>query len=89
MNKWAKQPFIGGLTYFLKEMNRLERNPELEHPKMQEENIQVEKLVLKDHWLSVRMISEAVGISVGTADTISVPSKFSPPVKMPEIVRTF
>ena len=69
----SKATFYRWFNRFSKGNEQVEDEPRSGAPKTarKEENIQeVEKLVLKDRRLSVRMISEAVGISVGTVDTI-------------------
>ena len=44
-------------------MNRLRLNPDLKHQKVQ-------RLVMQDRRISVRMISKAVGISIGPVKTV-------------------
>ena len=81
MGRRAKQVYIGGLTDSMKEMNRLGMNPE---------NIEeVRRLVMQDHRITVRMTSEAVGISIGTVETVltedlklhTVCTKFVPKIR--------
>ncbi|XP_066980118.1 uncharacterized protein [Macrobrachium rosenbergii] len=67
------QPSPQLAPYFLTEMNRLRMNPDLEHRKVhaRRKNIEeVQRLVMQDHQISVRMLSEAVGISIGTVETV-------------------
>ena len=69
----SKATFYRWFNRFSEGNEQVEDEPRSGAPKnaRKEENIQeVEKLVLKDCQSSVRMISEAVGISVGTVDTI-------------------
>ena len=69
----SKATFYRWFNRFSKGNEQVEDEPRSGAPKnaRKKENIQkVEKLVLKNCRLSVRMISEDVGISVGTVDTI-------------------
>ena len=87
----SKATFYRWFRRFYKRNEQVEDEPRSGAPKnaRKEENIQeVEKLVLKDRRSSVRMISEVVGISVGTVDTIltnnlklhKVCAKFAPKI---------
>ena len=67
----SKATFYRWLKRFYQGYEQVKDEPRSGAPKnaRKEENIQeVKKIVLKDRRSSVRMISEAVGISVGTAD---------------------
>ena len=69
----SKATFYRWFNRFPEENEQVEDEPRSEAPKnaRKKENIQVvEKLALKDRRSSVKMISEAIGISVGTVDTI-------------------
>ena len=55
------------------DMNKLKMNTDLEHQKLHATRKTFrtwKKLVMQDRQLSVRMIFEVVGVSVGTVDTI-------------------
>ena len=73
-DEWISQAsFYRWFNRFSETNEQVKHEPRSGAPKSasKEENIQeVQRLVMQDRRMSVRMISEAVGISIGTVDTI-------------------
>ena len=71
----SQASFYQWLNRFFETNEQIEDKPRSGAPKnaCKEENTQeVQRLVMQDHRMSVMMISEAVGLSIGTADTILI-----------------